>query len=153
MTIRAPARGLLLLAAGLGLAACQSGPARMDRDLSIGQGTRQVVINYLIVHGMAESYVMSGRATPADLLDLVRFDHAALAAIRGHEADPSWTSLSRATGAVRALMDYTTVMDTSAAQAGQTATRQGRGVRAGDDANGLSPARGSVTIPAAKGSK
>jgi hypothetical protein len=150
VTIRGLAHGLLL-AALLGLGACQSSPAaRIDEDVSIGQGTRRVVINYLIAHGMAESYVMSGRATPADLLDLVRYDHAALMAIRGHEADPSWKSLSRATGAVRALMDYTTVMDTSATLGGEAAARPVRGVRAED---GSPPARGSVSIPAATKSK
>ena len=71
-----------------------------------------MVITYLIAHGMAESYVMSGRADPASLLELVRHDHAALVALRGHESGPSWTTLSQARSAVRALMDYTTRMDT-----------------------------------------
>ena len=101
----------MLVAVLLGPAACQSGGAMTADTTSIAQGTQRVVINYLIAHGMAESYVMSGRATTADLLDLVRFDHSALVAIRGHEVDPDWASLARAAGAVRALMDYTTRMD------------------------------------------
>ena len=110
---------LLLGMSACQLSACQlsgsqsGGPAIGD-STSIAQGTQRVVINYLIAHGMAESYVMSGRATPANLLDLVRFDHSALVAIRGHEADPGWTSLQRASNAVRALMDYTTAMDGAA---------------------------------------
>jgi len=98
----------------LGMTACQSGGPAIGNSTSIAQGTQRVVINYLIAHGMAESYVMSGRATSADLVDLVRFDHSALVAIRGHEADPGWTSLQHASNAVRALMDYTSVMDGAA---------------------------------------
>jgi hypothetical protein len=141
-----------MVAAVLSLAACQSSPARVGEDVSIGEGTRRVVINYLIAHGMAESYVMSGRATPPDLLDLVRFDHAALMAIRGHEADPSWNSLSRAAGAVRALVDYTTTVDATdlAPSSRQAASQPVRGVRAGSD---LPPARGFLAVPAATGSK
>lgn len=104
----------MLMAALLGLTGCQSGEAVLGDPSSIAQGTQRVVINYLIAHGMAESYVMSGRATPADLVDLVRFDHSALVAIRGHEADPDWTSLAHAASAVSALMDYTTLMDGAA---------------------------------------
>ena len=107
------AGGLVAILAG-GLTACASGGAATDQPRSVAQGTQRVVINYLIAHGMAESYVMSGRATPADLVKLVDFDRNALIAIRGHEANPDWTTLSRAAGAVSALMDYTTRMDDAA---------------------------------------
>nr|WP_321985136.1 hypothetical protein [uncultured Lichenicoccus sp.] len=99
-----------LCGAGTALAGCQpSGAITAPEDL--GDATREVVMTYLIAHGMAESYVMSGRADPASLLDLVRYDHAALVALRGHETGPSWTTLSQARSAVRALMDYTTRVD------------------------------------------
>lgn len=72
-------------------------------------------MTYLIAHGMAESYVMSGRATPASLLELVHYDHAALTAIRTNAADPSWSGVKQASGAIRALLDYTTTMEAAAA--------------------------------------
>jgi hypothetical protein len=121
MTISGVSRGMrrgLGMVLLLCLGACQAGGSLASDStgdpVSIGRGTQRVVINYLIAHGMAESYVMSGRATAADLLDLVRFDHSALVALRGHEADPNWTSLKQAAGAVSALMDYTTTMDIAA---------------------------------------
>ncbi len=103
----------MLCGVGLAPAACQT-PAAISRPDSLGDATREVVMTYLIAHGMAESYVMSGRADPASLLDLVRYDHAALVALRGHGTGPDWMTLAQARSAVRALMDYTTRMDTDA---------------------------------------
>ena len=108
---KADARRGLLAAALLGLAGCQGGGAVVAPDVDARQGARLILIDYVIAHGMAESYVMSGHADAASLLDLVRYDHAALVALRGHEAGPSWATLSQARNAVRALMDYTTRMD------------------------------------------
>ena len=110
----------LLLGSLLWLGGCEGGPARVppgllaDDPATLRQGTQRVVINYSIAQGMAQSYLMSGRATPADLMTLVRYDHAALTAIRGHVAHPSWASLGAAAASIRALMDYTTAMDTRA---------------------------------------
>ena len=105
-------RGLAATAlCGAGLAGACSQPGAITQPDDLGDATRQVVMTYLIAHGMAESYVMSGHADAASLLDLVRFDHAALVALRGHESGPSWARLSQARNAVRALMDYTTRMD------------------------------------------
>ncbi|WP_428375347.1 hypothetical protein [Lichenicoccus sp.] len=113
MTRRAAMRHALALASLCGtiaLAGCRSSGVIAGPD-TLGDATREVVMTYLIAHGMAESYVMSGRADPASLLDLVRYDHAALVALRGHELGPNWTTLSQARSAVRSLMDYTTRMD------------------------------------------
>ena len=103
-----------LLAALLCLAGCQGG-AVVAPDLDAQQGAQLILIDYVIAHGMAESYLMSGRATPANLVDLVRYDHAALLAISGSQAAPSRVSLVQSAAAVRALLDYTTRMDISAA--------------------------------------
>ncbi len=105
----------LLAAALLGLAGCRAGGAAVAPDVDARQGARLILIDYVIAHGMAESYLMSGRATPANLVDLVRYDHAALLAISGSQADPSQFSLAQSAAAVRALLDYTTRMDISAA--------------------------------------
>lgn len=104
----------LLAAFVLCLTACQSdrpsGPLALPEDVNLRQGTQLVVINYLFAQGMAESYAMSGRATPADLLGLIRYDHAALNAIHRQETSPDWKSLAQASAAVRDLMDYTSLV-------------------------------------------
>ena len=109
----------ILAAAALAatVAGCQATGA-ITPPSTLGDATREVVITYLIAHGMAESYLMSGRANPSSLLELVRYDHAALVALRGNQGGPSWTSLSQASSAVRALMDYTTRMDADGGPAG-----------------------------------
>lgn len=101
----------LVLALLFGLADCQAAPPAAMPEVSIDEGTRRVIITYLIAHGMAESYVMSGRATPVGLLDLVRSDHAALIAVRGEATRPTWGMLDHADGAVQALIDTTTALD------------------------------------------
>ena len=114
MKLAGVARTLLLIAL-LGLDACAGGTASLaDLPRDLGRGTQRVVITYSIAQGMAESYVMSGRATSSDLLTLVGYDHAALVALRTHLANPSWNSLASATAAISALMDYTTTMDARA---------------------------------------
>ena len=114
---KAGARRGLLAAALLALAGCRAGGAVVAPDLDARQGAQLILIDYVIAHGMAESYLMSGRATPANLVDLVRYDHAALLAISGSQADPSRLSLVQSAAAVRALLDYTTRMDIAAASA------------------------------------
>ncbi len=111
------ARRGLLAAALLVLAGCRDGGAVVAPDLDARQGARLILIDYVIAHGMAESYLMSGRATPSNLVELVRYDHAALLAISGSQADPSRNSLVQSAAAVRALLDYTTRMDISAGSA------------------------------------
>ncbi len=101
----------VVLALLLGMAGCQAAPTPALPVVSIDEGTRRVIITYLIAHGMAESYVMSGRATPVGLLDLVRSDHAALIAVRGQATRPTWNMLDHADGAVQALIDTTTALD------------------------------------------
>ncbi len=105
----------LLAAALLCLAGCQGSGGVVAPDVDAQQGARLILIDYVIAHGMAESYLMSGRATPANLVDLVRYDHAALLAISGSQAAPSRVSLVQSAAAVRALLDYTTRMDIAAA--------------------------------------
>ena len=112
-------RSFLLAATVLVLCGCQSGLGG-DRG-GLTDGTRRVVLNYLFAHGMAESYLESGHATRAGLGDLVRSDHAALAAIRNQASDPSWTALSQADSAVRRLVDVTSALDSVALSAGHTA--------------------------------
>ncbi len=105
----------------LALAGCQAAPADGTQAERFDDGTRRVIVNYLIAHGMAESYLMSGRATPAGLVDLVRSDHAALIAIRSQARSPSWGALIQADGAVRGLIDVTTRLDRTVPRRSRTA--------------------------------
>ena len=116
---------LLAALAACIVAGCAPGsgaPGRMP-PVSLAEATRQAVINYLFAHGMAESYVMSGRATEPTLLTLVSFDKAALSAITAAARDPGWTAVHSADHAVQALIAYTTSEDMS--EAGSS----GRGLR------------------------
>ncbi|WP_428392708.1 hypothetical protein [Lichenicoccus sp.] len=91
----------------------------MQGDAGIARGTRRVVMTYLIAHGMAESAVMSGHLNRAGLVQLIRSDHAALVAIQAQASNPSGTALTHADGAVRALIDNATRLDTKTPPAGQ----------------------------------
>ena len=112
-----------LAAALLGLSGCQS----LQGDAGIARGTRQVVMTYLIAHGMAESAVMSGHLNRAGLVQLIRSDHAALIAIQAQASNPSRPALAHADGAVRALIERATMLDTKAVPAaGRKAALKGR---------------------------
>ena len=63
---KAGARRGLLAAALLGLAGCRGSGAAVAPDVDARQGAQLILIDYVIAHGMAESYLMSGRATPAN---------------------------------------------------------------------------------------
>jgi hypothetical protein len=111
--LRRRAAGLLACAAvglGAGCAPSTGGSARLVKD-----NPASLVDGYLIAHGMAASYVMSGRAQPSDLAEIVAYDHAALLAVASAQIDGGSQPTAKAEAALKALVDYTGRKDLSSA--------------------------------------
>ncbi|MCQ8240643.1 hypothetical protein [Rhizosaccharibacter radicis] len=102
----------LLLAAGLGLSACASGA--QDASHLVRDNPDALIDGYLIAHGMAISYVMSGRATPEDLAQTIAYDRAALLAVAGAQLNGGAKPTEQAEAALRRLVDYTGRQDLAA---------------------------------------
>ena len=102
---RRTVRCAVLLAAAI-LAGCvQSGPPPMRVDARANPAG--LIDSYLIARGMALSYGHSGRATHADITQLVQYDRAALMAVVPAELRPGDGRDLQAERALQALVDFT----------------------------------------------
>ncbi len=88
------------------LAGCvQSGPPEMQVDARANPAS--LIDSYLIARGMALSYGHSGRASRADITQLVQYDRAALVAVVTAELQPGDGRDRQAERALQALVDFT----------------------------------------------
>lgn len=98
-------RRAVLVAATL-LAGCvPSGPPEMRVDARANPAG--LIDSYLIARGMALSYGHSGRASRADIRELVQYDRAALVAVVTAELQPGDGRDRQAERALQALVDFT----------------------------------------------
>jgi len=72
---------------------------------------RSLLDGYLIAHGMARSYVMSGRASRESLGTLIQYDRTALLAVAADQVEPSGTHANQAEQALQRLVEYTGQQD------------------------------------------
>ncbi|MGI4745912.1 MAG: hypothetical protein ACRYGI_01255 [Janthinobacterium lividum] len=66
-----------------------------------------LIDGYLIARGMALSYGHSGRAGPAEIAQLVQYDHAALMAVVTAQLEPGDQRNVQAEHALQTLVDFT----------------------------------------------
>lgn len=66
-----------------------------------------LIDGYLIARGMALSYGHSGRAGPAEIAQLVQYDHEALMAVVTAQLEPGDQRNLQAERALQALVDFT----------------------------------------------
>lgn len=66
-----------------------------------------LIDGYLIARGMALSYGHSGRAGPAEIAQLVQYDHAALMAVVTAQLEPGDQRNLQAERALQTLVDFT----------------------------------------------
>ena len=83
----------------------QAGPPEMRVDDRANPAS--LIDSYLIARGMALSYGHSGRASRADITQLVQYDRAALVAVVTAELQPGDGRDQQAERALRALVDFT----------------------------------------------
>ncbi len=76
-------------------------------------GPQALVDSYLIAHGMALGYGRSGRAGPAEIGELIRYDRAAMLAVATALLEPGRTRTIQAQQAVSAMVRYTGDKDLS----------------------------------------
>lgn len=81
-----------------------SGPAIGARD---DHHPASLIDGYLIARGMALSYGHSGRAGPAEIVQLVQYDHAALMAVVTAQLEPGDQRNMQAERALQTLVDFT----------------------------------------------
>ncbi len=72
-----------------------------------GANPLSLIDSYLITHGMALSYVRSGRASRADIIQLAQYDRAAMLAVGMAALQPGDGHDQQAEHALRALVDFT----------------------------------------------
>ena len=88
------------------LAGCvQAGPPEMRVDDRANPAS--LIDSYLIARGMALSYGHSGRASRADITQLVQYDRAALVAVVTAELQPGDGRDQQAERALQALVNFT----------------------------------------------
>ena len=98
-------RCAVLLAAAIVAGCAQSGPPPMRVDARANPAG--LIDSYLIARGMALSYGHSGRASHADITQLVQYDRAALIAVVTAELQPGDGRDRQAEHALQALVDFT----------------------------------------------
>ncbi len=112
-------RCAVLLAASVVAGCAQSGPPPMRVDARANPAG--LIDSYLIARGMALSYGHSGRASHADITQLVQYDRAALVAVVTAELQPGDGRDLQAEQALQALVDFTGDNDLRPEAAGLTA--------------------------------
>ncbi len=70
-----------------------------------------LIDSFLIARGMEYSFGRSGRASPQQISELIRYDHAALVAVLTAERQPGYDINLKAQHALQALVDYTAAND------------------------------------------
>ena len=104
--------GTALLAAVLALGGCDlSGSNRLAIGANDPNEPVSLIDSFLIARGMEFSYGRSGRASPQQIAQLIRYDHAALVAVLSAERQPGYELNLKAQRALRALVDYTAAND------------------------------------------
>ena len=98
-------RCAVLLSATVVAGCVPSGPPEMRVDARANPAG--LIDSYLIARGMALSYGHSGRASHADITQLVQYDRAALVAVVTAELQPGDGRDQRAEQALQALVDFT----------------------------------------------
>lgn len=89
------------------LSAACAGPSRSGFADETTRDPASLIDGYLIARGMALSYGRSGRAGPAEIAQLVQYDHAALIAVASAELEPGDAHRDKAERALQALVTYT----------------------------------------------
>ncbi len=95
----------------------QPGPPQMRVDAQANPVS--LIDSYLITHGMAISYVRSGRASRTDIIRLAQYDRAAMVAVGVAALQPDDRHDQQAEHALQALVDFTGDNDLRPDAAGQ----------------------------------
>ena len=105
-------RGVALLAAVLALGGCDLSGAD---GLAIGANDPNepvsLVDSLFIARGMEFSYGRSGRASPQQIAQLIRYEYAASVAVQSAAHKPGYDLNLKAQQALQALVDYTAAND------------------------------------------
>ena len=88
-----------------------SGTQRLAIGANDPNEPESLIDSFLIARGMEFSFGRSGRATPQQITELIRYDHAALVAVLSAERQPGYDVNLKAQHALQALVDYTAAND------------------------------------------
>ena len=88
-----------------------SGTQRLAIGANDPNEPESLIDSFLIARGMEFSFGRSGRATPQQIAELIRYDHAALVAVLSAERQPGYDVNLKAQHALQALVDYTAAND------------------------------------------
>ena len=88
-----------------------SGGQRLAIGANDPNEPESLIDSFRIARGMEFSFGRSGRATPQQITELIRYDRAAVIAVQSAEQQPGYDVNLKAQHALQALMDYTTAND------------------------------------------
>ena len=95
-----------------GRAGCDpSGSQRLAIGANDPNEPISLIDSFLMARGMASSYGRSGRASPQQIAELIRYDEAARVAVQSAKDKPGYELNLKAQRALQALVDYTAAND------------------------------------------